>query len=85
MVIGFEMFPRRVQPVLDQWVAGSLTAQEFLKQTEWDKVWFPPHLHAPVRIRPINKIPMRALNVEIADPPGGGKGWTTFRRKPAKA
>jgi hypothetical protein len=59
MVIGFEMFPRRVQPVLDQWVAGELTAQEFLKQAEWDKVWsFPPaHLHAPVRIRPHQQDP----------------------------
>ncbi len=28
MVIGFEMFPRRVQPVLDQWIAGSLSAEE---------------------------------------------------------
>ncbi len=30
MVIGFEMFPRRVQPVLDRWVAGELTEAEFL-------------------------------------------------------
>jgi uncharacterized iron-regulated protein len=37
MVIGFEMFPRRVQPVLDEWVAGKLTAQEFLKKVEWDR------------------------------------------------
>lgn len=78
MVIGFEMFPRRVQPVLDQWVAGSLTAQEFLKQTEWDKVWsFPPHIYMPLfEFARINKIPMRALNVDrsltrlVAD-----KGW----------
>ena len=27
MVIGFEMFPRRAQPVLDRWVAGNLTVQ----------------------------------------------------------
>ena len=27
MVIGFEMFPRRVQPVLDSWVAGNLTVR----------------------------------------------------------
>lgn len=66
MVIGFEMFPRRVQPVLDQWVAGALTAQEFLKQTEWDKVWsFPSHLYMPLfEFARINKIPMRALNVD---------------------
>ena len=29
MVIGFEMFPRRIQPVLDRWVAGELTEKEF--------------------------------------------------------
>lgn len=30
MVIGFEMFPRRMQPVLDRWVAGALSVKEFL-------------------------------------------------------
>lgn len=66
MVIGFEMFPRRAQPVLDRWVAGSLSAQEFLKQVEWDKVWsFPPHIYMPLfEFARINKIPMRALNVD---------------------
>jgi uncharacterized iron-regulated protein len=78
MVIGFEMFPRRVQPVLDQWVAGTLTPQEFLKQTNWDKVWsFPPQIYMPLfEFARINRIPMRALNVDqsltrlIAE-----KGW----------
>jgi uncharacterized iron-regulated protein len=66
MVIGFEMFPRRVQPVLDKWVAGSLTVQEFLTQAEWDKVWtFPPHIYMPLfEFARINRIPMRALNVD---------------------
>lgn len=66
MVIGFEMFPRRIQPVLDRWTAGSLTAQEFLKQSEWDKVWnFPPHIYMPLfEFARINKIPIRALNVD---------------------
>ena len=26
VAVGFEMFPRRVQPVLDEWVAGELTS-----------------------------------------------------------
>ena len=66
MVIGFEMFPRRVQPVLDKWVDGSLSPQEFLKQAEWDKVWtFPPHIYMPLfEFARMNKIPMRALNVD---------------------
>lgn len=66
MVIGFEMFPRRVQPVLDQWVAGKLTPQEFLQQAEWDKVWsFAPHIYMPLfEFARINNIPMRALNID---------------------
>lgn len=66
MIVGFEMFPRRVQPVLDKWVAGSLSAEEFLKQAEWDKVWtFPPQIYMPLfEFARINKIPMRALNVD---------------------
>ena len=35
MVIGFEMFPRRVQPVLERWVAGELSERDFLQQVEW--------------------------------------------------
>ena len=30
MVLGFEMFPRRSQPVLDRWSAGELSEAEFL-------------------------------------------------------
>lgn len=66
MVIGFEMFPRRVQPVLDRWVAGELTLKQFLEQSEWDKVWnAPPELYVPLfQFARINRIPMVALNVE---------------------
>lgn len=66
MAIGFEMFPRRVQPVLDQWVAGSLAETEFLKQAEWDKVWgFDARDYLPLfHFARMNRIPMLALNVE---------------------
>jgi uncharacterized iron-regulated protein len=78
LVIGFEMFPRRLQPVLDRWVKGELTSPEFLARTEWDKVWnFPPHIYLPLfEFARLNRIPMLALNVEqtltraISD-----KGW----------
>jgi uncharacterized iron-regulated protein len=65
MVIGFESFPRRVQPVLDRWVAGELTERQFLEQAEWAKVWnFPAELYLPMfRFARINRIPMLALNV----------------------
>ena len=32
IVIGFEMFSRRVQPVLDRWVRGELTVDGFLEE-----------------------------------------------------
>lgn len=78
MVIGFEMFPRRVQPALDRWVAGELTVKEFLEQAEWGKVWkMPPELYLPLfQFARINRIRMVALNVDgdlnkaIAE-----KGW----------
>ncbi len=78
MVIGFEMFPRRAQPVLDDWVAGKLTVRQLLEQSQWDSVWkLPPELYLPLfQFARINRIPMVALNVDrkltraIAE-----KGW----------
>jgi len=66
MVIGFEMFPRRLQPVLDRWTKGELTLKQFLEQAEWDKVWnTPPDLYVPLfQFARINRIPMVALNVD---------------------
>lgn len=66
LVIGFEMFPRRVQSVLDRWVAGELTEAEFLRQADWSRVWgFDPQLYLPLfHFARINRIPMVALNVE---------------------
>lgn len=66
MVIGFEMFPRRLQPVLDRWTKGELTLKQFLEQAEWDKVWnTPPDLYVPLfQFARINRIPMIALNVD---------------------
>lgn len=66
LVIGFEMFPRRVQPVLDRWVAGKMTTKEFLAQAEWDQIWnFPPQYYLPLfEFARINRIPMLALNVD---------------------
>lgn len=66
MVIGFEMFPRRVQPVLDQWIAGELSEKEFLAASEWDKVWnTDPALYLPLfHFARMNHIPIVALNIE---------------------
>ena len=78
MVIGFESFPRRVQPVLDAWIAGELTTKQFLERVEWEKVWsFPAELYVPLfEFARVNRIPMIAINVErtltkaVSD-----KGW----------
>lgn len=78
MVIGFEMFPRRVQPVLDRWVAGELSVKDFLAQSEWEKVWsVSAEIYLPLfQFARLNRIPMLALNIEpeltraIAE-----KGW----------
>ncbi|MGA8005666.1 MAG: ChaN family lipoprotein [Burkholderiales bacterium] len=66
MVIGFEAFPRRAQPVLDKWIAGDLSERQLLEQTDWEKVWgWPADLYLPLfRFARINRIPMRALNVD---------------------
>ncbi len=66
MVIGFEMFPRRVQPVLDDWVAGKLTAAQLLERSDWATVWrLPAELYLPLfEFARINRIPMAALNID---------------------
>ncbi|HEX6267585.1 MAG TPA: ChaN family lipoprotein [Burkholderiales bacterium] len=66
MVIGFEAFPRRVQPALDKWVAGELTVAQFLAETQWDEVWrLPAELYLPLfEFARLHRIPMVALNVE---------------------
>jgi len=68
MVIGFESFPRRVQPALDRWVAGTLNERQLLEQTDWDKVWsYPARFYLPLfQFARLNRIPMRALNVDHA-------------------
>lgn len=65
MVLGFEMFPRSAQPVLDRWVDGGLTEADFLARSNWQAYWgFPPELYLPIfRFARDHRIPMRALNV----------------------
>ena len=67
MVLAFEMFPRRVQPLLDRWVAGEYTEAEFLKAVDWNRVWnFDAQLYLPIfHFARMNRIPMVAMNVEM--------------------
>jgi uncharacterized iron-regulated protein len=81
MVVGFEAFPRRLQPVLDEWTAGRLTQQQFLERVEWAKIWnVPAALYLPLfQFARLNRIPMAALNVErtlISEI--GTKGWNAI-------
>jgi uncharacterized iron-regulated protein len=64
VAVGFEMFPRRVQPVLDEWVAGELDTQQFLDKVEWKNVWgYDPQLYLPLfHFCRQQRVPMLALN-----------------------
>ncbi|WP_340149384.1 ChaN family lipoprotein [uncultured Sneathiella sp.] len=49
MVVGFEMFPRSTQPILDEWAAGDLSEEAFLEKVDWKTVWgFPPEMYLPI-------------------------------------
>ncbi|MCF6323786.1 MAG: ChaN family lipoprotein [Gammaproteobacteria bacterium] len=65
MAIGFEMFPRKAQPVLDKWIAGELTEAEFLEQSNWQQYWnFDARYYMPLfHLARMNQIPIHALNV----------------------
>jgi len=66
LVIGLEMFPRRVQPALDRWVAGELGEADFLRESDWREVWsMDPQLYLPIfHFARMHRIPMVALNVD---------------------
>lgn len=78
IAVGFEMFPRRAQPVLDRWVAGELDVATFLIQSEWDTVGrFDPALYLPIfEFCRQFRLPMLALNCERSLVTRVGKdGW----------
>ena len=64
--IGLEMFPRKVQPILDDWIAGKLSEAQFLDRSGWREGWrFDPELYMGIfRFAREHAIPMRALNVD---------------------
>lgn len=78
IMVGFEMFPRRLQPVLDAWVGGELGTEEFIEQSEWYKVWgFPAEIYLPIfHFCRQYQIKMLALNCyrELVTRVGDG-GW----------
>lgn len=49
LVLAMEMFPRRVQPILDQYRTGAVSEDLFLKDVQWNKIWgFPFRLYGPI-------------------------------------
>ncbi len=68
LAIGLEMLPRRVQPVLDRWVAGELDEAAFLAESDWRSLWgFDPGFYTPIlHFARLHRLPVVALNVERA-------------------
>ena len=78
IMVGFEMFPRRLQPVLDEWVNGELSTEAFIEKSEWYQVWgFPAEIYLPIfHFCRQNKVRMLALNCYRALVTRVGKeGW----------
>jgi len=66
MVVGFEMLPRRAQPALDAWSAGTLSEKAFLDRSDWHEVWgYDASLYLPLfHFARLNRLPALALNVD---------------------
>jgi len=66
LVVGFEMLPRAAQPVLDEWSAGKLDEQQFLKRSRWRDVWgYDPDYYLPLlQLVRTHRLPAVALNVD---------------------
>jgi len=78
LAIGFEMFPRSVQPVLNRYIAGELGDQELLDEVNWSSIWnFPQGYYLPLfQFARMHRLPMIALNVERSLVSAvAAKGW----------
>jgi len=66
ITLGFEMFPRRVQPAIGRWCAGELDEPGFLSAVDWPQIWgVDPDLYLPLlRFAKANRLPIIALNID---------------------
>ena len=66
LAIGMEMFSRETQPLLDRYVAGELSEQEFLKQSGYFSKWsYDYRLYRDIiNFARRHKVPIVALNQE---------------------
>ncbi len=64
IAIALEMFQRPFQGILDQYLAGKITEEQLIEQTEYNQRWrFPWEYYAPiVRFAKENKLRLLALN-----------------------
>ena len=62
--VGMEMFQRKFQPVIDDFLDGRITEKEMLQKTEYFRRWgYDYGLYRPIiRFCKLNGIPIRALN-----------------------
>ena len=83
LVLGLEMLPRRVQPVLDDWSAGELDETTFLERSEWNEVWgYDPELYLPLlQFARQHRLPVIALNVDRQlVSKVGAEGWDSLSK-----
>jgi len=81
MILGLEMLPRRVQPVLDDWSQGKLDEAEFLEQSEWAELWgYDASLYLPLlHFARLHRMPVIALNVDRQlVSKVGAEGWQSL-------
>jgi uncharacterized iron-regulated protein len=64
LAIGMEMFQRQMQPLLDRYLAGQITATELRAQTDFDKSWgYQWAYYAPIlEFAKARNLPLIALN-----------------------
>jgi uncharacterized iron-regulated protein len=64
LAIGMEMFQRQVQPAIDRYLAGKITATELREQTEFDRRWgYKWESYAPIlEFAKAHRLPVIALN-----------------------
>ena len=86
LAIGVEYFPRSSQPHIDDYIAGKINEQEFLRAAGYFENWgYDYRLYAPIfRYAREQHIPVRALNVPNSLPAAvakvGIKGLTEAQR-----
>jgi uncharacterized iron-regulated protein len=69
LVLGFEVFPRRVGSALERWVKGELNPDALLEAVDWERIWgYDPDLYLPLfHLARQHRIPVVALNVDRED------------------